>query len=125
MEKGRTKTLHFQPTFTPRFPLKIVEIGKNKHCCGETSAIGPSKFVKIKALPPLPFPGKIRLLFTIFGLFFGRKQGGVTSQRARESKFEKSHFIHTIPVNFLLKKFWFKHFSVLRLWITKYISENF
>ena len=76
MEKGRTKTLHFRPTFTLRFPLKIVEIGNNKHCCGETSAVGPSKCVKIKALSPLPFPGKMRLLFTIFGLFLPGSRAG-------------------------------------------------
>ena len=33
------------------------------------SAIGSSKYVKIKALSPLPFPGKTRLLFAIFGLY--------------------------------------------------------
>ena len=33
------------------------------------SAIGPSKYVKIKALSPLPFSGKTQLLFAISGLF--------------------------------------------------------
>ena len=33
--------------------------------------------------------------------YFAKKEDGATSQRARESKFDKIHFIHTTPVNFL------------------------
>ena len=69
----------FGPTLIPRFPLKIAEIEKNKRLCGKTLAVGLSKYFKIKTLSPLPFLGKIQLLFAIFGLFFS----GVTTQRGR------------------------------------------
>ena len=36
--------------------------------CGKTSAIG--LYIKIKALFPLPFPRKTRLLFALFGYFW-------------------------------------------------------
>ena len=57
----------------------MAEIYKNTYFGGKASAVNLSKYVRIKALSPLVFPGKIRLLSALFG----RKQGGVTSQRIR------------------------------------------
>ena len=74
----------------------MFEIEKNKQQCRKTSGIRLSKHVKIKALSPCPFPGKIQLLFAIFGLFL--PGNSVESQgKWLESKFDKSCFIHTIP----------------------------
>ena len=42
-----------------------------------------------------------------------------------ESKFDKYYFIHPIPGQLPVKKFWFKYFPVLQLYITKDISEKF
>ena len=56
------------PTLTPLFLLKMVKIEKNKQYCGKTSAIELSKYVRMKSLSPLPFPGRMWLLFTIFGI---------------------------------------------------------
>ena len=47
----------------------MAEIEKDKQQWGKASAIGLSKYVKIKALSPLLFSGKTRLLFAILGLF--------------------------------------------------------
>ena len=55
----------------------------------ENSAIALSKYVKIKALSSFPFPGKILLLFTIFGLFLPENRAG-SQVKGLESKFEKS-----------------------------------
>ena len=48
-----------------------------------------SKYVKIKALSPLPFLGKTRLLFITFELFFlpGNRIG--SQIKGLESKFDK------------------------------------
>ena len=67
------------------------------------SAIGLSKYVKIKALSPLSFPGKIRLLFALFGLFFARKRAR-PQVGGSESKCDISYFTHTIPCQFPVKK---------------------
>ena len=102
------------PILTLLFPMKMVEIEENKQLCRRTSAIGLPKYVKINFLSPLPFPGKIRLLFAIFRLFLPGNR--VKSQvRGLESKFDRSFFIHTIPVQLPVKKSWFKHSPVLQL----------
>ena len=64
-----SKVCTFGLTLTIRFPLKMVRIEKNKSISWKTSAIGLSKYGKIKALSPLLFTGKIQLLFVLFGLF--------------------------------------------------------
>ena len=56
MKKRRTQTLDFAPTLTTRSPLKMAAIKKRQAVVGKASAIGLSKFVKIKALSPLTFP---------------------------------------------------------------------
>ena len=42
-----------------------------------------------------------------------------------ESKFDKYYFIHLISGQLPVKKYWFKYFPVLQLYITKDISEIF
>ena len=67
-----------------------------------------AKYVKIRALSPLPFPGKIWLLFAIFGLFLpGDRKGSQES----ELKFGKFYFIHTIPGQLPVKKILIPSFS--------------
>ena len=82
-----------------------VEIEKDRQKRGKNSAIGPSKYVKRKALSPLPFPGKTRLLFAIFELFLEFFQN--------LTKFCK--FVNT---------FWFKIFSVLQLYHKGHFRKN-
>ena len=73
---------------------------------------------------PLPFLGKIRLLYALFGLFVEGSRAG-RQIRESESKFDISFFTHAIPGKLTVKKFWFQHFPVSRLPITKDISEKF
>ena len=104
MEKDGPKLSIFGPTLPPPppscLPLKIAEVKKNMHQCRKTSAIGPSKYVKIKALSPLLFPSKIQSLFGVFGLFLSVSRAG-SQVRGLESKVCKVYIIHTVPVNFL------------------------
>ena len=57
--------------FNPPFPL---EYGQNRKL---------HIFTRKKFRSLFSFPGKILLRFRLFELFFGRKQGKVTSQRVR------------------------------------------
>ena len=66
----------------------MAKIEKHKQQWGKTSAIGLCNYVKIKALSPLLFPGKIELPFAIFGLFLPGKWVGSQIKRL-ESKFDK------------------------------------
>ena len=68
------KVCTFGPTLTIGFLVKMAEIKKNTHGSRKTLAIELFQFVKIKALSPLHFPGKIRLLFALIGLFFAKYQ---------------------------------------------------
>ena len=80
----------------------------------ENWAIELSNYVKTKSLSPLPFPGKIQLLFALFGIFLP----GIMAEskfKGVGSKFDKYYFIHTIPGQLLVRKIWFKYFPVLRL----------
>ena len=61
------------------------------------------KYVKSKALSPLPFPEKIPLLFALFGLFLAGSRTG-SQVRGSESKFDISCFTHTIPGQLPVKK---------------------
>ena len=65
---------------------------------------------KIKALSPLPFPGKIWLLFSKFRLFLPRNRNG-SQIKELESKFVKSYLIHTIPSQLSVKKILIQTFS--------------
>ena len=104
MEKDGPKFSIFGPTFPPPtphcIPLKIAEVKKNKHQCRKTSAVGLSKYGKIKALSPLLFPSKIQSLFGVFGLFLSVSRAG-SQVRGLESKVCKVYIIHTVPANFL------------------------
>ena len=72
--KGKDPKLALLVQFwPPRFPLQMVKIEKKKQFCGKSSVIGLSKYVKIQALSPLTFPGKIRLLFCNICAIFARK----------------------------------------------------
>ena len=63
----------------------MVEIEKDKQQWEKTSVIGLSKYIKMKALSQLIFPGKP---FATFGLFLPGNR--VVSQiNALESKFDK------------------------------------
>ena len=75
----------------------------------------------MKALSPLPFPGKIRLLFAIFGLFLPGSRTG-SQVKGLESKFDKSCFIHTIPGQFPVKK---NVIPTLSSFATIDLKENF
>ena len=115
MKKRRTQSLHFGLTWTTGFHLKMTKIEKDKQMWGKTSALELSKYVKIQALSPLPFPGETRLLFAIFGLFLpGNRVGSQIKGLQTWAKFCK-----------YVKTFWVQHFPVLQLWITKDISEKF
>ena len=59
------------------------------------------KYVTINALSPLPFPGKIQLLFAIFGLLTPGNRAG-SQVKGLESKL--------IPGQLPVKNFWFQHF---------------
>ena len=76
----------------------------------QISVIELSKYVKIKSLSSLPFPGKIGLLLAIFGIFLPENRVG-SQVKGGESKFDKYYFIHTIPGQLSVKKFWFKCFQ--------------
>ena len=58
----------------------------------------------MKYLSPLPFPGKIRLLFAIFGIFFSGNRAGLQVKRVA-SKLDEYYFIHTIPSQLPVKIF--------------------
>ena len=106
MEKGRTQSYHYGLPLTPFFLLKMVKVEKKYAVCGKTSVIELSKYVKIKSLSPLPFSGKIRLLFAIFRIFLPGNTAG-SQVKGVESKCDKYYFIHTIPDQLPIKKFWF------------------
>ena len=97
LKRNEPKFGIFGLTFTPCFPLTIAEV---KNHGRKTSTVGLSKYVKMKALSPLSFPGKIRLLFPIFRLFLPGNRAG-SEVKGLESKFDKTYFIHAIPVNFV------------------------
>ena len=84
--------------------LRMANIENNKQKCRK----------KIKALSSLTFRENIRLLFAIFGLLLPGNMVG-SQVKGLESKFNKSYFIHTIPGQLPVKKFWFQHFPVLWL----------
>ena len=58
----------------------------------------------MKYLSPLPFPGKMRLLFAIFGIFFPGNRAGL-QVKGVESKLDESYFIHMIPSQLPVKTF--------------------
>ena len=96
---------HFWSNFDP----------EDTNYCGETSAVGLLKYIKIKALSLLSFP--------LCGLFLPGNR--VRSQlKAVESKFDKNLFYPHNSCQLPVKKFWFQHFPVLGLYITKDISEK-
>ena len=67
--------------------------------CRKALAISLSKYVKTKALSPLPFTGKIRILFKLWGRgFFGPKKTSVTEERIRS----KSNIAYHIAISFVL-----------------------
>ena len=94
-KRDEPKVSTFGPTLTPLFLLKLAKIEKNKQQSGKNSAIELSKYVKMKCLSHLLFPGKI-LLFAIFALFLPGKRAGSQAE-GLESKFDKHCFIHMIP----------------------------
>ena len=114
IEKGRTQSWHFWSNFDPSFPPENGQNRKNKQYCGKISVIELSKYVKIKSLSSLPFPGKIGLLFAIFGIFLPDNRVG-SQVKGGESKFDKYYFIHTIPGQLPVKKFWFKYSSFVAI----------
>ena len=106
MEKRRTQSQYFWSIFEPSltFPLEDGQNRKkNKQLCGKTSAIELSKYIKRKSLFHLPFPGKILLLFAIFGVTLSENTVG-SQVKGVESKFDKYYFIHTVPGQLPVKK---------------------
>ena len=100
----------FRPTLTAGFALKIAEIEKNKNYCGKTSAVGLLKYIKIKALSPLPF-----ILCDLF-----LRGNRVRSQlKAVESNFDKNLFYPHNSCQLLVKNF---GSSIFQFW--GYISQR-
>ena len=58
---------------------------KTKYMCGRTLDIGLSKYVKTKVLPPLSFPGKTGLVFSLFECFWV-ENGAVLQVKGLELK---------------------------------------
>ena len=102
-KRDEPKDYTFGPTFTFRFPLKMAKIEENKQT--------------------LPLSTKSTITFCTIGVFFSRKQGGFTNQSARITIYY-NYFIHTISGQLPVKKIRFYRFPVLRLQITKDISEK-
>ena len=71
-----------------------------------------------------PLSGKNTITFCNIWAIFARKQGGVTSQRAKIEVWQNLFHQHS-SFQLPIKKFCFQHFPVLRLYITKDISEKF
>ena len=96
METGGTESLHFWSHFDPTF---LPEDSRNRkkyiyiYIYNKTLAIGLSKYLKIRAPFPLPFPGKIRLLFALFWLFLTRKP----------AQFQIAYLTNTVPGHFPVK----------------------
>ena len=67
-----------------------------------------------KYFSPFPFRGKIPLLSAIFEIFLPGNRAG-SQVKGLESKFDKYFFIHMIPGQLPIKKFWFKYFPALWL----------
>ena len=89
---------------------------------GKTSAIRLSKYVKIKVLSPLFFPGKTDYFLHYLGYFWQELERGLKSKG--RSKFGIPCFNHTILGQLPVKNIWFQHFPILRLYVTKDISER-
>ena len=104
----------FCPTLGPIYPMKEVEIKKNRYLYGDNLAIGLSKNWKIQAVSPLPFKWKIGLLFVLFWLFLVKKRAW-SRVKGSESKCNSAHPTNTIPGHISVKKYWFQRFPVLRL----------
>ena len=123
MEKGRNQSSkHLWSNFDSSFPLEDGQNRKNKQQCRKFSATDLSKYVKMKSLSSLHFLGKIRF-FPIFGIYLPWNRAG-SQVKGVELKFDKYSFIQTIPGLLPVKNFYFKCFPVLRLQITKDISEK-
>ena len=71
---------------------------------GTNLSIGLSKCVKITALSSLPFPGKIQLLFALFGLLLEGNWARSHIQGS-ESKFDIACFTNSIPSQLNVKTF--------------------
>ena len=94
--------------------MKEAEIKKRKYFQGQNYAIRLSENHKIKALSCPNFPGKTRLFFVLFWLFFAKK--GVWSKvKGSRSKFDLPQCSLAILEHHLVKKVLFQHFPVLRL----------
>ena len=79
MEKRRNQSLYFWSNFDPSFRP---EDGQNS----------------------LNFPGKMRLLSSVFGISLPENRAG-SQVKGVESKFDKYYFIHTIPGQLSVKDF--------------------
>ena len=90
-----------QPASSWRWPKSNKTITPPK----KASTIGLSNFVKIKALSPLPFPGKIWLLFALFGLFLAAKG------RGHNWKVPNQHLTYPISPKQFFKKLLFSTFQ--------------
>ena len=121
MEKGRTQSQHFWSKFDPSFPPEDGQNRKNKQKCRKSSAIELPKYVIMK--PFFLFREKYDYFLQYLECFYWETGRGHKSKRV-ESKFDKYYVTHTIPGQLYVKKNWFKYFPVLRLQITKDISEK-
>ena len=129
MEKRRTQSLHFWSNLDLPFPpedggnQKVLRVVRKKFsnwiiqiCQNEGS---------ISSL----FPGKNGYFLHCLDCFWqetgGTGAGRGSEVKGLESKFDISSFIHMIPGQLLVKRFWFQRFPVLWLQVTKDITQNF
>ena len=101
MKKGRTQSLHFWSNFDPRFPLKMVTI-KEEVVAWKNHSHWAIKICQNEGSTFSPLSEKNTITFCTIQVFFGLKQGGVTSQRVG--------ITHTIPGQLLVKKLGYNTF---------------
>ena len=116
MRTGQTQSLHFWFYFEPALPYGDGQNRNNKYFSLKFLTIEVSKYVKLKALSSLPFPGKLQLIFVLPGLFLVGKRVG---SHVQWSESKSAYFTNTIPSQPNIKKFWFQHFPILQLQIAK------
>ena len=105
IETRRTQNLHFWSTLdapNPPSPPPPVPLSPRFYLI----AIGLFRDIKINALSPLPFLGKMRLHFALVGLFLARNRAG-SQVKVSEPKFDICYFIHKSPGQLPVKRFWF------------------
>ena len=95
-KKVGPKVSIFGPTLTRLFLLKMAKIEKISSSSEELQSLSYPNMLKESVHLLSPFPEKWDYFLKYLGYF---------------SKFDKYYFIHTIPGQLPVKKFWFKYFQ--------------